>query len=428
MGAKFSGGIALPHQTEHKEETANLPVQTFAPPQVVIPLAQGLAKPALPVVEPGQTVKKGELVGRADGKMSVPVHASVSGTVTAVENRPCLEGEGLCVVVENDGCDTPAPGIKHLPGAQGLRTLMREAGLIGMGGAGFPTAVKYETDKAIHWVLVNGCECEPYLTCDHQLMVRHADRVVAGAVALGQAAGAAVKICVESNKPDAVKKLREAALPFGVEILELPDRYPQGGERQLIQAAVGREVPEGGLPADVGAIVNNVATAAALSDAMAGFPLTHRLVTVAGQVAHPGNVYAPVGTLLSDLLAFCGGAGGEGLIAVFGGPMTGRVLDRLDVPMTKSTSGLMLLGRPGWTEQPCIRCGGCARVCPSRLQPFAIDAAVIAGRRDVCEALHAAQCISCGCCSYTCPAKRPLAARVGMAREGIRARARAAKR
>ena len=145
MGAKFSGGIALPHQTEHKEETANLPVQTLAPPQVVIPLAQGLARPALPVVEPGQTVRKGELIGRADGKMSVPVHASVSGTVTAVENRPCLEGEGLCVVVENDGCDTPAPGIKHLPGAQGLRTLMREAGLIGMGGAGCPTAGKYES-------------------------------------------------------------------------------------------------------------------------------------------------------------------------------------------------------------------------------------------------------------------------------------------
>lgn len=210
MGAKFSGGIALPHQAEHKEETANLPVQTLAPPQVVIPMAQGLARPALPVVEPGQTVKKGELIGRSDGKMSVPVHASVSGTVTAVEPRPCVEGEGMCVVVENDGCDTPAPGLKYLPGEQGLRALMREAGLIGMGGAGFPTAVKYETDKAIHWVLVNGCECEPYLTCDHQLMVRHADRVVAGAVALGQAAGAAVKICVESNKPDAVKKLREA--------------------------------------------------------------------------------------------------------------------------------------------------------------------------------------------------------------------------
>lgn len=421
MGAAFSGGIPLSHKIAHKEDTAGLPVQTLRPGQVVIPLRQGLAQAALPVVEPGQPVKKGELIGRAAGKWSVPVHASVSGRVTAVERRPCLEGEGLCVVVENDGCDTPAPPLRHLPGKKGLRDLMRDAGLIGMGGAGFPTAVKYETDRAIHWVLVNGCECEPYLTCDHQLMVRQPERVVAGAVALGQAAGAAVKLCVERNKPDAIAKLRQAALPVGVEVLALPDRYPQGGERQLIQAAVGREVPENGLPADVGVIVNNVATAAALADAMDGVPLTHRLVTVAGQVARPGNVYAPVGTLLSDLLAFCGGAGGEGLTAILGGPMTGLVLDRLDVPMTGSTTGLTLLGRKAPAEQPCIRCGACARVCPARLQPFVIDAAVIAGRQQTCEVLHAAQCISCGGCSYICPARRHLAVRVGMARERIRA-------
>ena len=430
MKHPFDRGILFPPEVENKRLTAGLPPEEFRPKTLVIPLKQGIGEACVPVVEPGQGVKAGELVGRPL-KEGVPVHCGVSGTVSAVENRPTLEGEGLCVVVENDFAGVAASGLKREEGREGLIRLMQEAGLVGMGGAGFPTYRKYAWDKPLEQVLINGCECEPYLTCDHALMLYWPERVVAGAKAMGEAAGgAAVVICVEDNKRDAIARLEETAGNSGVRVQVLPSCYPQGGERQLIQSVLGREVPAGALPASCGVLVSNVATAAALADALDGRPLTHRIVTVTGRVERPANLVVPVGTLLSELLEYSGGmelVPDVGFRVIAGGPMTGRAVEDLRVPVTKTTAGLVTLPPPTLEERNCIRCGACARVCPARLMPFAIDAAAIAGNMAVCADYHAEQCIACGCCSFICPAKRFLATRVSLARGGVMARRRAAQ-
>lgn len=422
MPTSFSGGIPFPHAVENKALTSSLPVENFTPARLVLPMRQGWGAACVPVVDIGQKVRKGQLVGRPSSEGGVPVHCGVSGTVRAIGPAKTAGGdEVLAVTVDNDTLNSPEPPLHVEDTTEGLRALMQEAGLIGLGGAGFPTALKYATDRPIHHVLVNGCECEPYLTCDHRLMVQEADKVVKGAAAFGRAAGAAACICVEDNKPDAVTALELAARNTEVRVLSLPARYPQGGERQLIQAVIGREVPENGLPADVGVLVSNAATAAALADAMDGKPLTHRIVTVSGRVNRPANLRVPIGTLLSDLLEHCGGAleGPEPLF-VAGGPMTGVLLQSLDVPVLKTTGGLLAIDRPAPEERACIRCGACARVCPSRLMPYAIDRAVIGGQPEMCADYNAQQCIACGCCSFVCPAKRFLAARVSLVRAAAR--------
>lgn len=428
---KFKRGLAFSHDVENKESTAGLPIEDFEPPELIIPLRQGFGEACAPVVEPGQTIKAGELVGRPLDDRAVPVHSGVSGRVIALEERPTAAGNCLCVVVRSDGNGTKAPPLPPVQGAQGLTGLMRDAGLCGMGGAGFPTFLKYATDQTIRHILINGCECEPYLTCDHALMLREAEKILTGAKAFADAVGGAtVKICVEDNKPNAIDRLRAAARNSGAEIVVLPARYPQGGERQLIQSVLHEEVPAGKLPADCGVLVSNVATAAAMADALAGLPLTHRIVTISGHVERPANLRVPIGTPVSALLERCGTRpdciGRWRLIA--GGPMTGTLLDNTAIPVTKVTGGLLLLDPPPVQEHNCIRCGGCSRVCPSRLIPFAIDAAVIAGDMEQCADYHAEQCISCGCCSYICPARRFLATRATLARGGVlRRRAQAAK-
>ena len=442
----FFGGIPFPQQVEQKSLTAAKPLEDFSPSTLVLSMRQGLGEICTPTVEPGQPVLVGQVVGESSQGIQPPVHCGVSGRVIAVEPRPSADGEEvLSVVVENDRRNLPAPLLPemtvHEPASHWIAR-MREAGLIGMGGAGFPTWKKYGA-PAIDTVLVNGCECEPYLTCDHRVMLQRTDRVISGALALGRAAGVSprqVIFCVETNKPDAAHRLKKAAEHAGMSLISLPDRYPEGGERQLIQAVLGREIPLGGLPADVGAVVSNVATAAAMGDAVMGIPLTHRAVTVSGQVSRPANLWVPVGTLFSDLLRYCGGENapnpappafwqeGKTCRMIAGGPMTGRLLERLDVPITKATSGLTVLPPQAWEEQNCIRCGACARVCPSRLMPFAIDAAVVAGKMPVCQDYGAVQCISCGCCSYVCPARRFLATRVTLARNTLRRQMSAVKK
>lgn len=442
----FFGGIPFPHQVEQKDLTASKPLEDFAPSTLVLSMRQGFGGVCTPTVEPGQPVLVGQVVGESPGGIEPPIHCGVSGRVTAVEPRPSADGEEvLSVVVENDRRNLPAPLLPeltvHQPAGRWIDR-MREAGLVGMGGAGFPTWKKYGA-PAIDTVLINGCECEPYLTCDHRIMLQRTDRVVSGALALGRAAGVTprqVIFCVELNKPDAVHRLKKAAEHAGMKLIPLPDRYPEGGERQLIQAVLGREIPMGGLPADVGVVVSNVATAAAMGDAAMGIPLTHRAVTVSGQVSRPANLWVPVGTLFSDLLRYCGGESAAGRLPppfwqegkprrmIAGGPMTGRILESPDVPVTKATSGLTVLPPQEFEEQNCIRCGACARVCPSRLMPFAIDAAVVAGKMPVCRDYGAVQCISCGCCSYICPARRFLATRVTLARNTLRRQQAAAKK
>ena len=437
MSHSFFGGVVFPARVEQKAPAASRPLEEYSPAILVLSMRQGFGGECEPAVSPGDRVLVGDVVGRSRDDFSPPIHAGVSGTVLAVEPRLTADGDEVtAVVIENDRRNAPAPLLPeltiHEPQKKWIER-MREAGLIGMGGAGFPTYKKY-SGKPVNTVLVNGCECEPYLTCDHRIMLERTDRVIEGALALGRAAGVntgEILICVEQNKPDAIERLTRAA-GSKVKIVSLPTRYPQGGERQLIQAVLGREVPMGGLPADVGVVVSNVSTAAAMGDAALGIVLTHRAVTVAGEVAQPVNLFVPIGTLFSDLLKAAGGEKSSGNLPppfwekgaprrlIAGGPMTGRLLDSADVPVTKGSAGLVVLPPQSFEEQNCIRCGACARVCPSRLMPFAIDAAVIAGKMAVCADYGAVQCVSCGSCSFVCPARRYLATRVTLSRNTLR--------
>lgn len=437
MSHSFFGGVVFPARVEQKAPAASRPLEEYSPAILVLSMRQGFGGECEPAVSPGDRVLVGDVVGRSRDDFSPPIHSGVSGTVLAVEPRLTADGDEVtAVVIENDRRNAPAPLLPeltiHEPQKKWIER-MREAGLIGMGGAGFPTYKKY-SGKPVNTVLVNGCECEPYLTCDHRIMLERTDRVIEGALALGRAAGVntgEILICVEQNKPDAIERLTRAA-GSKVKIVSLPTRYPQGGERQLIQAVLGREVPMGGLPADVGVVVSNVSTAAAMGDAALGIVLTHRAVTVAGEVAQPVNLFVPIGTLFSDLLKAAGGEKSSGNLPpsfwekgaprrlIAGGPMTGRLLDSADVPVTKGSAGLVVLPPQSFEEQNCIRCGACARVCPSRLMPFAIDAAVIAGKMAVCADYGAVQCISCGSCSFVCPARRYLATRVTLSRNTLR--------
>lgn len=318
---------------------------------------------------------------------------------------------------------------------QELLEILEEKGLKGMGGAGFPTYLKYRTDKEISVVLINGAECEPYLTCDYRLMLECAPAVVNGALILLKAAGAGkAVICVEDNKKKAAEKLEQYTdgLP-NVEIKLLPTKYPQGGERQLIQTVIGKEVPKGGFPADVGVIVSNVATAKAAADAVfAGKRPAGRVITVSGAVKKPGNYLVPVGTPLRELLLHCEGVTEQENMVIVGGPMTGKCAavnwDGEDMgKVTLTTSGIVVLPGKRWEVQPCIRCGACIRICPAGLAPVNIETAFLKEEMKICEELYASECISCGCCSYVCPAKRELAYHVTEARNMLRRKQEAAQ-
>lgn len=312
---------------------------------------------------------------------------------------------------------------------------MEEGGLVGMGGAGFPTYIKYQTDLPIETVLINGAECEPFLTCDYRLMIECPAGIINGARLMKKAAKAEkAYICIEDNKPEAVKSLNavlENCREDGIEVKVLPTKYPQGGERQLIQAVLGREVPAGSVPAAVGAIVSNAATAKATADIVLGKkPLDSRVVTVTGCVKEPGNFLVPVGTAAKELLKLCGGITEEHHRIIGGGPMTGPfIISDWDGEeelfcIGKNTSGILVLPDKRLEESPCIRCGGCEQVCPAGLIPYQIDFAYLEDDMDLCERLHASECIACGCCSYICPAKRELTYRNRLARDAVKQRIR----
>ena len=318
--------------------------------------------------------------------------------------------------------------------------MIRDGGLTGMGGAGFPTHKKYETDKKIDALLINAAECEPFLTCDYRLMLEQGFAVINGVRVLLKASGAdKAYICMEDNKPEAAKLLQKI-LEEGkqqmkgenpVELKILPTQYPQGGERQLIQAVLNKEVPMGGLPADAGVIVSNVGTAKAAADmAFAGIPLTRRIVTVTGSVKNPGNYLVPIGTSARELLNLAGGVTVEKNRIIAGGPMTGPCVasdwkgEEELFYVTKNTSGILVLPDREYEESPCIRCAGCESVCPAGLVPYQIEFAYMDEDYDLCEELYASECIACGCCSYICPAKRELSVRTRMARDIVKQRMR----
>lgn len=430
---------------EHKDLTEHKAAAPLAeaPAQVVIPMSMHVGEPCSPVVAAGDTVKVGQLIGEPAG-LGAPIHASVSGRVAAVEPRPYGGGGTvLSVVIDNDFQDTPSPEQRRRDNAGDLSggeiiALIRDAGVTGMGGAGFPTHVKLSGAVGkVDTLILNGAECEPYITSDHRLMLERGEAVIGGARLLTKAVGAKrTVIAIETNKPDAIESLRAKAGGEGdVQIQSLRTRYPQGAEKQLIQMVTGRQVPSGKLPVDVGCLVCNVATAAAVWEAVTeGKALTRRRVTVTGEaLGQPLNVIAPIGTPVSWLIRMAGGFQVEPDRVVLGGPMMGIPLYDLDVPIMKSTNCVLCLTPDEMAKpdpaQVCIRCGKCIEACPMRLTPLFIRMNADKGRWGEAEALHVMDCIECGCCSYICPARLPLVQTFRMTKAAIRGeRARAKER
>ena len=428
---RFKGGV---HPDYNKELARDKAVETMpCPAELVISMSQHLGAPATCVVAVGDYVVKGQLLGERNGFISVPVHAPANGRITAIEPRPGPSGARVPAVILDTTAPVPeglTPNLK--PETSNLKPLdwrsaRREdllaridaAGICGMGGAGFPTCVKLcpPPGKRCDYLIVNGAECEPYLCADFRLMLERADRVRTGVEIMRKIlGGCAVRLAVEENKPEAIAALEKAFADIDgdVEIVVLPVLYPQGSEKHQIYATVGRVVPEPpALPIDVGCVVENVSTVAAVADAVEhGTLLLSRVTTVSGDaVREPKNVEAPLGTKYADLVAFCGGLKEPPAKVVSGGTMMGFAVPGLEIATTKTTSGLLLLSRRRvfpYVSQPCINCGRCVRACPMKLNPALIGRAVEADDLACAARAHVAVCIECGACTFVCPAYRPL--------------------
>lgn len=431
----FKGGTHPPHS---KKATESLAIEKANEPKVVvIPMQQHIGAPCEPIVQVGDEVKIGQKIGEAKGFVSVPVHSSVSGKVIAVEPRLYSGGTAVpCIVIESDMLNTisdevvPKGDLAALS-PEDIKNIIKEAGIVGMGGATFPTHVKLSPppDKNVDTVILNGAECEPYLTSDHRLMLEHPEDVVFGLQAFMKTLG--VKkgyIGIETNKPDALEKVFEAAKGIeDIEVVALKTKYPQGAEKQLIHACTNREVPSGGLPADAGVVVNNVGTAAAVAKAIkTGMPLIERIVTVTGAgVNNPKNLLVKIGTSFRDIIEQCGGFKGNVGKVIAGGPMMGITQFSVDIPAIKGTSGILVLSEEeARLPEPsnCIKCGKCVEACPINLMPVNISAYSLAGMYEQAETLNAMDCIECGSCSFVCPAKRPLVDSIRVSKREILAR------
>lgn len=411
----FRGGV---HPHERKEATEHKPVEVAPlPERVFIPMSQHAGAPSAPIVKKGDSVKTGTLIGEPTGRISAPIHASLSGTIADVAGLPHpLTGRPVqTVIIDSDGQDAPDPAIggRSTAGiaAEQVIEAVRAAGVVGLGGAAFPTFVKLSPPKEnpIDTLLINGCECEPFLTADHRVMVESPAEVVEGVRFLALALGVtSVIIAIEDNKPDAIQAIARAAAGTGFVVRKLRTRYPQGAEKQLIKACLRREVPSGGLPLHVGCVVQNVGTAVAVRDAVRfGRPLFERVLTVTGPaVREPKNLRVRIGTPVRHLIDFCGGFSGPVGKLVMGGPMMGIALSSDGAPVLKGTSGILALGpEPELEEESCIRCGACIRACPMGLAPTRLIAHIRAKRLDAAKAGHVLDCVECGCCSWSCPAR-----------------------
>ncbi|MBW2275153.1 MAG: electron transport complex subunit RsxC [Deltaproteobacteria bacterium] len=424
------------HPPDRKELTAEVPIRRMPfPDEVVLPLQQHAGKPARLVVRPGQRVERGDLLAEADGFISAPVHASAAGTVKEVRLWPHPNGShspAVRIAVEPFSAQAPRP--RMVPDWQGLEpkemvAAIRDAGVVGLGGAAFPTHVKLSPPEGsvVDALVINGCECEPYLTTDHRSMVEYPERVQLGTRIMMRCLGAKrALIGIERNKPDAIEAIRRT-LPsdIPVEVCPLTVKYPQGAEKMLIEALVGREVPSGKLPIEVGVVVQNVASVATIAEVFeTGLPLIERIVTVTGGgVKRPGNLIVPVGTKLRDLLEACDGLTDDAREVIFGGPMMGAAQANLDVPVLKGTSGIVVLDAAEVEERrphPCIRCGHCLDACPVYLNPQLLGSLAMAKRWDEMQEEHLLDCMLCGCCSYTCPSKIPLSQLFALAKAALR--------
>ncbi len=413
----FSGGV---HPPDHKTPTNRSAIEACpAPPFVVLPVQQHIGAPAKVIVEKGANVRVGDVVAEAGGFVSLPVHASISGVVEAVENRPHPSGTSvLSVVITGDGVNEPPeaafdPDYLQRDKKELLRRI-QAAGIAGMGGAAFPTHVKLNppADKKIDVLILNGAECEPYLTADHRLMIEEPEKILLGMQIMMKILGVEqAAVGVESNKRDAAESLRRKAaeLKLPVKVVVLHVKYPQGAEKQLIKAMVNRSVPAGGLPMDVGCVVQNVGTAAAVYEAVAlQRPLTHRVMTITGSgVRTPKNLRVPLGTPFSFVLEQCGGLTEDAAKVIMGGPMMGLAQSSLEAPVIKGTSGLLVLNeKEARPKKPgvCISCAHCIDVCPMGLMPKMLGQWVRHERWQEAKSDHVLDCIECGSCAFVCPA------------------------
>lgn len=417
----FRGGV---HPFDGKDMSKDKPITEYLPKgDLVYPLSQHIGAPAKAVVSPGDEVLAGQILGEATGFISANVVSSVSGKVKAIERRMLATGViSESVIVENDGMYRLAPGLGTLRDPsqmtkEEIRLAVKEAGIVGLGGAGFPTHVKLtpKDDAAIDYVIVNGAECEPYITGDYRLMLEEPERIVAGLKAIlclfERAEGV---IAIESNKPEAIARMREAASGADrIKVQALKTKYPQGAERNLVYAVTGRRLNSRKLPADLGCIVSNTDTVLAVGMAVCEhLPLMRRIVTVTGDgIANPQNFRVKTGTNLAELVAAAGGFKGEPAKVIAGGPMMGMALTVLDIPVTKTTSALLALTEDEverFAPTDCIRCGRCVKACPAGLVPQKMREASERYQLDLFEKLHGMECYECGSCTFACPARLPL--------------------
>ena len=424
----YYGGI---HPSERKEYTEHLPLERFPDPKtVVIPLSMHAGAPSNPVVAVGDAVKAGQVIGESAGFISAPVHSSVSGTVTAIETRGhATRGACMSIVIESDGKNTLHESVQPHKDLDSLTPdeiidIVRESGIVGMGGAGFPTSVKLKPNKPIDAVLLNGCECEPLLTADHRVLLEYADDIIFGLKAIVKTVDAKKGIIViEDNKPDAIELLQaKTAGCDNLEVAVAKTKYPQGAEKMLIKRVMGRQVPRGGLPADVGCVVSNISTTKAIADAIQkGMPLIERVVTVTGErLKKPGNYIVKIGTNTKDLIDYCGGATADEVTVKAGGPMMGFVLSDTNVPIMKGSNGIIVVDSDHTAEQPCIKCGRCMDVCPMELAPLyyakCADEKDWQGMKD----RNVMDCIECRCCEFICSSKIPLVNKIKAGKNAVR--------
>lgn len=431
---RFAGGA---HPAYHKELSSAAATHLLPVPETLrVPLSQHLGAPAKPIVVVGDAVLRGQPIAEAGGFISAIVHAPTSGTITAIEDGPTTTGRACShVVIQADGEDKRTDAALE-PWAdwqqrdpKDLVARVAAAGVVGMGGAGFPTHVKLSppADKPIDTLILNGAECEPYLTSDHRAMLAHAEEIWEGCRILQHILKAkTIRIAIEDNKPDAIEAMAKAIANAteDVAVVTLETLYPQGSEKQQIYAVTGREVPSSGLPMDVGCVVENVGTTLAVYNAIVrGWPLDERLVTVTGSaISNPRNMVARVGASFNALIEAAGGFSGDVAKVIAGGPMMGFAQHTLDVSVTKTTSGILALGPAAvrnFSSQACIACGRCNDACPMRLLPSEMALCIEADDIPAAEELNLMDCFECGACAYVCPAHRPLVQHMRRAKAAV---------
>ena len=413
----FHGGVRVP---EHKELTEDKPIEVLPEPELaIIPLSQHTGKFANPTVKPGDRVRIGTKIGELQGFISANVHSSIAGKVVKIDEHPHPVGTTVpAVFIENDGSGeteefTPKDWEALSP--QEIIETIKEAGIVGLGGAAFPTHVKLSPppEKRFHSMILNGAECEPYLTIDYRLMVEHTREILEGGAIIRKALGAKTAyIGIEDNKPEAIEQMMKLAPEYDFEVVVLRTKYPQGSEKQLIKAITGKEVPSGGLPMDVGVYVQNVGTAYAIYEVFSkGKPLYERGVTVTGKVKEPKNLLVRIGTPVKKLIEAAGGYSEPPGKLIIGGPMMGISQYTEDIPVVKGTTGIVVQSAAEVTlplDLPCIRCGFCVDVCPMGLVPTLVADYVRVNDIDAAEEWGIMDCMECGSCAYVCPAKRNL--------------------